>query len=75
MESMSHKQTDDIGEYLSLLKAAHQTLARHWLGNDFVIFNRPTWLNHPFNTCLSNEGTQKIFAGVMECRFKKDGSI
>ncbi len=37
MESMSHKQTDDIGEYLSLLKLAHQTLAKHWLGNDFVI--------------------------------------
>ena len=37
MESMSHKPTDDIGEYLSLLKLAHQTLARHWLGNDFVI--------------------------------------
>ncbi|MSR10554.1 MAG: hypothetical protein EXR84_01975 [Gammaproteobacteria bacterium] len=31
------EQQPDISEYLSLLKQAQQTLARHWLGEDFVI--------------------------------------
>lgn len=37
MESISQSKPDDISEYLSLLKLAHQTLAKHWLGDDFVI--------------------------------------
>jgi len=31
------EQQPDISAYLSLLKQAQQTLARHWLGEDFVI--------------------------------------
>ena len=37
MDSLKQTKPDDISSYLSLLKAAHQTLARHWLGDDFVI--------------------------------------
>jgi len=37
MESMQQSKHDDISELLSLLEQAHQALARHWLGEDFVI--------------------------------------
>lgn len=37
METLSQPKPDDISEYLSLLRVAHQTLAKHWLGDDFVI--------------------------------------
>jgi len=34
MQTAKH---DDIGEMVSLLEQAHKDLARHWLGDDFVI--------------------------------------
>lgn len=37
MDTTSNTSQDDIDSYLPLLHEAHQTLARHWLGNDFVI--------------------------------------
>lgn len=37
MNSMSQAKSDDITNYLALLKQAHQSLATHWLGDDFVI--------------------------------------
>lgn len=34
---MQQSKLDDISELLSLLEQAHHALARHWLGEDFVI--------------------------------------
>lgn len=37
MESIVQAKQDDLGQLVSLLDQAHQTLAQHWLGDDFVI--------------------------------------
>lgn len=37
MESVKRTQSDDVSEQLVLLQQAHESLARHWLGEDFVI--------------------------------------
>lgn len=37
MESIQQSETDNISHLLSLLGEAHQAMARHWLGEDFVI--------------------------------------
>ena len=37
MESMQQAKHDEIRDLLSLLEQAHRALARHWLGDDFVI--------------------------------------
>lgn len=37
MESIQPPQQGDLSQLLSLLEQAHQSLARHWLGEDFVI--------------------------------------
>jgi len=37
MESIPQPKQDDLSQLLSLLQQAHQSLARHWLGEDFVI--------------------------------------
>lgn len=37
MESIPQPKQDDLSQLLSLLQHAHQSLARHWLGEDFVI--------------------------------------
>jgi len=37
MDTNSRPATENINELVGLLKQAHQALARHWLGDDFVI--------------------------------------
>lgn len=37
MDTTADPQHEDLEHLLSLLEQAHQALARHWLGNDFVI--------------------------------------
>ena len=37
MDIKSRPATENINELVSLLKQAHQALAKHWLGDDFVI--------------------------------------
>lgn len=37
MDTTADPQHEDLDQLLSLLEQAHQALARHWLGNDFVI--------------------------------------
>lgn len=37
MDITADPQHEDLDHLLSLLEQAHQALARHWLGNDFVI--------------------------------------
>ena len=37
MDTQAESQPDNIAHLLSLLEQAHQSLARHWLGDDFVI--------------------------------------
>lgn len=37
MESIPQPKQDELSQLLSLLQQAHQSLARHWLGEDFVI--------------------------------------
>lgn len=37
MDSRALASTDNVDELLSQLEAAHQSLARHWLGEDFII--------------------------------------
>lgn len=37
MESIELPKQDDLNRLVSLLDQAHQSLARHWLGDDFVI--------------------------------------
>ncbi len=37
MESIQQSNQDELGQLLALLQQAHQSMARHWLGDDFVI--------------------------------------
>tara|TARA_B110000858_G_scaffold198518_1_gene266117 strand:- start:4955 stop:5920 length:966 start_codon:yes stop_codon:yes gene_type:complete len=37
MESIQQAKQDDVNQLVSLLDQAHQSLAQHWLGDDFVI--------------------------------------
>ncbi|MBL4573099.1 MAG: AAA family ATPase, partial [Gammaproteobacteria bacterium] len=37
MESIEPTKQGDLNQLVSLLDQAHQSLAQHWLGDDFVI--------------------------------------
>ena len=37
MESIGQPKQDDLCHLVSLVEQAHQSLAQHWLGDDFVI--------------------------------------
>lgn len=37
MESIEQPKQDDLSHLVSLVEQAHQSLAKHWLGDDFVI--------------------------------------
>ena len=37
VESIEQPKQDDLSQLVSLLEQAHQSLAQHWLGDDFVI--------------------------------------
>ena len=37
MESIGQPKQDDLSHLVSLVEQAHQSLAQHWLGDDFVI--------------------------------------
>ena len=37
MESIEQPKQDDLSQLVSLVEQAHQSLAQHWMGDDFVI--------------------------------------